>query len=253
MSESSLETRLNSISHESLTPYVSNALGGKHVEIIDWQHEVIHGGKGVIFGDGLYRFLGRARVQDQTHQWMLYLKIIRADPEVTIDEPSTWDYWKREALAYQSGLLDDLPGRLAAPRCFGVHHFAEDEIWIWLEAIPGETVIEWPLNRYSVAARHLGQFNGAYLANRPLPSQGWFSNGRIDEWLVYAEEVIPRLHDCMEHPLAKMWFPNDAADRTRRLWSHRQELLDRIGELPRTLCHHDAFRRNLIAGTAQVE
>ena len=101
MSETSIETRLNSISRETLTPLVSNALGGKHVEIIDWQYEAIHGGTGVIFGDSLYRFLGRARVLDQTRQWMLILKTIRADPEITIDNPSTWDYWKREALALQ--------------------------------------------------------------------------------------------------------------------------------------------------------
>jgi hypothetical protein len=35
-------------------------------------------------------------------------------------EPSTWGYWKREALVYQSGLLNDLPGDLITPRCLGI-------------------------------------------------------------------------------------------------------------------------------------
>jgi len=28
---------------------------------------------------------------------------------------------------------------------------------------------DWPLERYGLAARHLGQFNGRYLTGTPLP------------------------------------------------------------------------------------
>jgi hypothetical protein len=242
---------LNSITSETLTPLVSYVLGVDKAQIVNWKYEAVHGGTVEFWGGGLYRFHGRAKVQDLARQWILILKIIRADSEFYSDDPSTWNYWKREALAYESGLLDDLPGQLAAPLCFGVHNVAEDEIWIWLEAIPEETITEWPLNRYGVAARHLGQFNGAYLTDRSLPSQSWFSNGRIDEWLVEAEEVIPRLHEYLGHPLTQLWFPDDAADRTIHIWSLREELLEGISNLPRTLCHHDAFRRNLFAANDQ--
>jgi hypothetical protein len=43
---------------------------------------------------------------------------IPQDPRTSERQPGTSDlgHWKRESLAYQSGLLDDLPGELAAPR-----------------------------------------------------------------------------------------------------------------------------------------
>jgi hypothetical protein len=34
---------------------------------------------------------------------------------------------------------------------------------------PNEGLPDWPLERYGLAARHLGQFNGRYLTGTPLP------------------------------------------------------------------------------------
>ena len=148
---------------------------------------------------GLFHWDGQAIVGEQVRPWTLMLKITRSDADYYSNDPSSWKYWDREALAYQSGLLDDLPGQLAAPRCFGVYHFPNKEIWIWMEAIPIESTGTWPLSRYGVAARHLGQFNGAYLSGRSLPSHSWLSHGRIEEWLVHANGVIPRLDDYLGH------------------------------------------------------
>lgn len=251
MSEHNIERSLNSITRETLAPLVSTSLGVDSVQIVDWDYEALHGGIGEVYENGLFRFRGRATMDNQVRQWMLILKIIRSDIEYYSNEPSAWNYWKREALAYQDGLLDDLPGQLAAPRCFGVQYISEIEVWIWLQAIPAESPVDWPLSRYGVAARHLGQFNGVYLSGRSMPSHSWLSHGRVEEWLVEASVVIPRLHDFLGHPLVNTWFANDNADRTSRIWSRRQELLDGIAKLPRTLCHHDAFRRNLSAATDQ--
>jgi len=251
LSEHGLKNKLDSITSETLAPLAAGVLGVDAVEVIDWQYEAIKGGIGQFYEMGLFLWQGRAIVDNQLRPWTLMLKITRSDASYYSNDPSSWKYWDREALAYQSGLLDDLPGRLAAPRCFGVDHFPNKEIWIWMEAISTESTGAWPLSRYGVAARHLGQFNGAYLSGRSLPSHSWLSHGRIEEWLVKASGVIPRLHDYQGHPLIEMWFANDMAERTIKIWSRRQELLDGIAKLPRTLCHHDAFRRNLIAATDQ--
>jgi hypothetical protein len=119
MIEPSNEIKLNLITSETLTPLVAKTLGVDSARIIERQYELVHGGMGEPFGTGLYRFRGRAEVQNQVRQWQLILKITRADVGYFSNDPSSWSYWKREALAYQSGLLDDLPGQLTAPRCFG--------------------------------------------------------------------------------------------------------------------------------------
>jgi hypothetical protein len=100
-----------------------------------------------------------------------------------LDDPSDWDYWKREALAYEAGLLVDLADGFVAPRCYGIRDLGQDHVAIWLEDIVGSGPSRWPLERYGLAARHLGRFNGAYLTGRRLPGWPWLSVGRVRQWL----------------------------------------------------------------------
>ena len=74
----------------------------------------------------------------------LILKVVRrgvdADPGalwVSGDEPAHRNYWKREWLAFDTGLLDRLPGRLRAPRKVLTTQPAEDECWIWMADVRG--------------------------------------------------------------------------------------------------------------------
>ena len=93
--------------------------------------------------------------------WSLILKAIGANPDVDVP-PTDYRYWKREPLAYESGLLDELPGGCFAPRCFG-SVVADDGAWLWLEDVRDDLGPEWPFEHYGVVARHLGQLNGTYL------------------------------------------------------------------------------------------
>lgn len=45
--------------------------------------------------------------------------------------------------------------------------------------------------------------------------------------------------------MAQQWFRGDSVERTLRLWGERSEFLEVLDSLPHSLCHHDAFRRNL--------
>src|SRR5207302_677641 len=47
------------------------------------------------------------------------------------------------------------------------------------------------------------------------------------------------------HPDVRAGFAPDARDRLRRLWVDRRAILDRLLARPHTLCHLDAFRKNL--------
>ena len=70
-------------------------------------------------------------------------------------------------------MLTDLPGGIAAPRCFAVEERADDSCWLWLEVVRDAVGPRWSLADYAQAADRLGRFNGAYLAGYPLPDAGW--------------------------------------------------------------------------------
>jgi hypothetical protein len=235
--------QLAAIDQATLTPLVQSALGSKTVEVMDWDYERLHGGAGA--GNAIYRFSGQGRDQGQTVPWSLILKTLQ--PQVPGDDPSAWNYYKREAVAYQSGWLDDLPGGLAAPRCFDIIERPDGTCWIWLEDVRDEIGPHWPLEHYGLVARHLGQFNGAYLVDLPLPSWPWLSSGWLRQVIENSASALPLLRDSLDHALIRRWMPGDAAHRYFRLWEERGVYLDALDRLPHTLCHFDIFRRNLFA------
>jgi hypothetical protein len=235
--------QLAAIDRATLTSLVQSALGSKTVEVIDWECKQLHGGIGI--GTAIYRFAGQGRDQGQTVPWSLILKTLH--PQVPADDPSAWNYYKREADAYQSGWLADLPGGLAAPRSYGVIEHPDGTCWIWLEDVTDKVAPSWPLEHYRVVARHAGQFNGAYLVDRPLPSWPWLSSGWLRQYVEQAAPALPLLRDSLDHPLVCRGWPGDASERFFRLWEERNLFLDALDRLPQTLCHLDLFRRNLFA------
>jgi hypothetical protein len=52
------------------------------------------------------------------------------------------------------------------------------------------------------------------------------------------------------NPLIRRHFPDDALPGIAQLWADRWRFLDALDTLPQTVCHLDAFRRNLFARRA---
>jgi hypothetical protein len=169
------------------------------------------------------------------------------DPTGTVHIPSAWNYWKREILAYQSGLLADLTGNLIAPRCYGVAEHPNGKWRIWLEDIT-ENPARWTLDRHGSAARHLGQFNGVYLTGRPLPpEQPWIYRGRNRDWIGVASGLVEPFRRYAGSAQGRHWLSDRSVTRIKGLLANAQPLLAKLGRLPLCLCHHDAHRRNLLA------
>jgi hypothetical protein len=237
---------------------VTRAALGAAAELTDWHVESINPGWGSATG-AMYRVAGSALLDRQIVPWSSILKVLKLTASSTnpasreIDHPL---YWEREALAYQSGLLEDLPGGVTAPRCLAVTRRPGDELWLWLEEAREHYGPRWPLDQYASAARCLGRFNGAYLVGRPMPVHPWLCGpaslrGMLDYFASF-EDVI-RDPQVWQQPLVQHAISASAAPRLLRLWADRAPLIDALERLPQTLCHKDAWRRNMFAGTGNPD
>src|SRR3954447_9053486 len=86
------------------------------------------------------------------------------------------NYWKREWLAFDSGLLASLPGGLRAPRRLLTTEHGDAECWVWMEDVRGRHGRSLLLDDYGSIAEALGSTQGAYAAGAaPLPDDEWLS------------------------------------------------------------------------------
>lgn len=250
----------------SLADPVRRALGNPSATVTTWQTARIGYVELNPVSGGLYRLWGTARggAGGPEQPWSLVLKVARAPVtgEATViattvppgwaRDPSHSNYWQREALAHRSGMLDSLSDGLVAPACYGVTERPDDVQWIWLEEVVGTQGVGWDLQRYGLAARHLGRFNGAFLAEGAVPVHPWLSSDWLREWCAV---VVATTFDAdflrdgatWAHPLVRRGFPEPLGEQVIRVWRERELLLAGLDRLPQTLCHLDSFSRNLLA------
>lgn len=188
---------------------------------------------------------GAAQVGATERPWSAVLKVLA--PVVGYDDPSNIRYWKREQLLYRSGLLDDLPAGLRAPRCYGCDEPANGTVWLWLEHIREDSEGSWSQARWALAARHLGQLNGADLSGRPLPRAPWLGGRRLRTWLEHHGPLVKQIAPAPFNPDVRRWWPRPVVDAILRLWEERELFCDALEQLPQTFGHGDAIRRNLLA------
>jgi hypothetical protein len=162
-------------------------------------------------------------------------------------DPAHPRYWKREPLLYRSGLLGDLPGGLRAPRCYGVDEPAGGTVWLWLERVREDGERAWPPARWALAARHLGRFNGAYLAGRALPRAPWLGGGRLRAVVEAHAPLVARIAAAPDAPALRRWWPRPVVAAILRAWEARGALCAALERMPQALGHGDAIRRNLLA------
>ncbi len=124
-----------------------------------------------------------------------------------------WYYWKREPLAYESGLLTSLPGELRVPVCRGVFERDDGTIALWLEDVRATPATEWTLDRYEVAARHLGSLFSVH-AHADWLSRDWLRDYIDVRWATTRQPFVA-------------------------------PLLDALDRMPRALCHFDVHPANL--------
>ena len=172
---------LDAIDTDTLTPFVQKIYKSEDFQILNWQVKQLGGGAGNPVSLGLFRYFGSCQSKNEEKNWSIILKIIQSPANVGSvnmgegDDTSHWNYWKREPLVYQSGLLQNLPNGLSVPQLFAVTEISGNYIFLWLEDIIEDQTKNWTLEQYAWTARLLGRLNGKYIKNKKQFNHPWLS------------------------------------------------------------------------------
>jgi hypothetical protein len=188
--------------------------------------------------------------------WSVVLKLVghgeRGHPNWQAgDRPEHWYYWRREVLAYQSGLLSSLSGGLRAPTCYFTAEGSDSHVALWIEDLEGASpATRWPLAQYGRASRHLGQGQGEFVAGRPLPEHQWLSRSWLRSYLAQRDADISLLDDpaAWATPLVRQWLPEDLARPLMEMRRDQELFLSALERIPQTLCHLDLHPANMFGG-----
>ncbi len=239
---------MKDVTQDIVYSVVGCMLGNQMTTVTGWQIEPIIYPTVSPNSRGLFRVHGTANLAGGIKDWSLVLKVLQAPNTNEMSEPTDSFYWKREALAYQSGLLARLPDCFSAPQCFGVMERPGNVIWLWLEEIQEMSGVVWHLARYLRAAYHLGYFNGTYAVPGVLPNDVWLSRGLIRAWVADSAYLVDCIQDThiWNHPLLQHTRLPMFTPAILELWAQRERWFTTLEGLPQTLCHHDIWRKNLL-------
>ena len=232
----------------ALVPIVERAIG-RPIAIGEWRSTPFSYQVTNALSAGIFRLSGALDGGD----WSVILKVLHpaydallgrfpAESRAELENAYLWD---REVRAYESELFDHLPPGFAAPRALRIER-RSGRSWLWLEDL-GDDHARWDAARYALAARHLGRFNAAFPAG--AFDAPWLTRGWIRTWLTTgfgsrASSVLDN-DRLWSHPLVRRGFAESTRDRLQRLWPERGTVIDHLEARPSTLCHLDAFRKNL--------
>ncbi|MEZ4620244.1 MAG: phosphotransferase [Caldilineaceae bacterium] len=230
------------VDERTLTSIVRLATQRPAAQLVDWRTETIHGGIGDLGAGlvGVYRCAGHASDHGEIFPWSIVLKSAQGYGEQPIV-----DYRTREWLAYNSGFLSDLSGDITAPQCYGTTRQPDGALQIWMVDLGGFGEQQWRADHYKLAAQHFGAWNGAYLLTEGQPNHPWFCRSAATEWMQQAAPEVEVLRSSLTHPIVKRLYPDGHAQTILQLWDERDRYLRTLQQLPQTICHNDAFRRNL--------
>jgi hypothetical protein len=170
----------------------------------------------------------------------------------TSEDPAHWNYWRREFLAYQTGLAAAAyaAGGIAAPALLAASSRTDGQLEVWLADVDGPSGFGWPVPRLARFAHELGVAQARW-AER-VPDTPWLSSGWLAQYLTEGPIRSVRLEPAYwDHPSVAVW-PAAVRDQLRRLWADRDRALAATTIIERTLCHLDVWPANLVddAGTS---
>ena len=256
--------RLHQLTAAELAPVVGNALRDDHAWPLTWEFDALDwtGNPATV---GLFRLAGIARTSDGGEvPWIVVLKVV-ADVDLTGDplidrythEPEGSNYWKREALAFSSGLLIGWPGPLVPVHCYGVEEVSKSQAWIWLEAREdaGPHAL-WTIEQLALAAYDFGALAAQWQSKLPdVRHYPWLAQRWLGGWValvrIFAVDHFLEHDGCGNGSAVESFLNGTTRRRIAELISDADDLLAGFDSLPVTLAHHDPQWGNLFAAAPE--
>jgi hypothetical protein len=161
------------------------------------------------------------------------------------DDARHWNYWRREADVYASGLPGVWSGTgVRAPELLALLERDDGDLALWTEDVRGRPGTSWDVERHALLGHQLGLAQGAAGAvERP-----WLSRSFLREYVDSKPVPYELLDDdaAWRQPLVAENFPPGLRGEATRLLRDREMLLTVMESLPRALCHLDLWPHNLI-------
>ena len=162
--------------------------------------------------------------------------------------PTDWNYWRREADAYRSGLTDAYAASgVRGPRPLAVVDRDEASIAVWMESVSGRPGSEIDDELLGELSYRLGKGQGSWtVSGATLPP--WASRRFLRRYISSKALGWDRLDDdsTWALPLVAECFPAELRAGAIRLHRDREWLLQVMEALPRTLAHLDVWPNNVV-------
>lgn len=252
-----LERQLAMLGEETLTPLVCKALGDDQAQLVDWSCARLPTDALNPVTAGIFGLSGNAHCRGGVMPWSLVLKVIqRIDlgeaGKGFVENPGDWNYWKREGMVYQSGILDGWRGGMVPVKCYAAAEPTPTNVWIWLEEIREPDRLRWAIGRHLMAARHFGEFNGAHAGYRPSASHDrWLCRRFLRQWtrtlLRWGLAQLARDTTIWAHPYLRLALPPGTERRLQGLVTDSDAFCGLLEQQPWTLSHQDPHWSNLFS------
>ena len=174
-----------------LSPAVASTRPPRAVGDVVLAAEPLRHGLGNAATGGIWRVRGPAG--------SAILKVARrpAGPEParsfpTSDEPGHWNYWRREPLAYQTGLAATAyaDAGIAAPDLLQASPRPDGGIELWVADVAGVAGWDWPVPRLGRFAYELGVTQARWAGR--VPDLPWLSRRWLTQYLAEGPAASPR-------------------------------------------------------------
>jgi hypothetical protein len=163
----------------------------------------------------------------------------------TSDVPTHWNYWRRESLAYETGLAATAyaGAGITAPALLQAGTRPEGGVELWLADAGGTGGFGWPVPRLARFARELGAGQARWVGR--VPDIPWLSRRWLAQYVTEAPNWVGPVEPAVwDHPNVAPW-PEPVRARLRELWAGRDRILAVTEAAERTLCHLDVWPANL--------
>jgi hypothetical protein len=171
----------------------------------------------------------------------------------TSDVPTHFNYWRREALAYETGFADAVyrDAGIRAPRLESLVTHEDGGVELWLEDVQGPSGFAFSVSRLGQFGHELGVGQARWVGRVPPADEvPWLSRNWLRQYLSEGPGNNVHIRDeDWDDPVARVW-PAATRAALRALWERRMAVLEQAEELPRTLCHLDCWPANLMEDSA---